>query len=150
MNELYKAKRSDNGEWVIGGSIIQFLDDGERTVYMPMAHEKCVCVHDGETDNILEFEECKFYKVDPETLCQYAFSLNSGQKVFKHDILSGHLDDKFPENETRVEVVWNQFGWATRQSYSGYMDSVTEEDLNMWDCVCGNALDDPKLERTVE
>lgn len=85
---LFRAKRMDNGEWVKGGSIIQFLDDGVRSVYIPQFNTKCTCTHDDVTDDILEFTNCRFYKVDPETVCQY---INENDKdntmIFENDIV---------------------------------------------------------------
>lgn len=136
MNELYKAKRSDNGEWIIGGSIIQFLDDGERSVYMPMIHEKCICVHDEETDNILGFEECKFYKVDPETLCKYIGKDDkNGNKIFKNDRIQfedvGEEGYEYKEGYDFINtatVVWNNLRFEL--SDFGDSNSAVLDDMN--------------------
>lgn len=86
---LFKAKRIDNGEWVMGGSIIQFLDDGVRSFYMPQFNEKCICKHDEVTDDILEFQNTRFYKVDGATICQYTgLTDKNGNKIWENDIVS--------------------------------------------------------------
>lgn len=43
---LFKAKRIDNGEWVISGNIIQLMDDGIEEVFMPGGGEKSACEYD--------------------------------------------------------------------------------------------------------
>ena len=84
---LFKAKRIDNGEWVMGGSIIQFLDDGVRSFYMPQFNEKCICKHDEVTDDILEFQNTRFYKVDGATICQYTgLTDKNGNKIWENDV----------------------------------------------------------------
>lgn len=85
---LFKAKRIDNGEWVMGGSIIQFLDDGVRSFYMPQFNEKCICKHDEVTDDILEFQNTRFYKVDGATICQYTgLTDKNGNKIWENDVV---------------------------------------------------------------
>lgn len=66
---LFRGKRMDTGEWAVGGSIIQFLDDGKRSIYIPQFSEKCTTCED-EHENLLSFESGVFYKVDPTTVGQ--------------------------------------------------------------------------------
>ena len=43
------------------------------------------------------------YEIDPSTICQCT-GLNdkSGRRIFENDILSGHIDVEFPEDETKA------------------------------------------------
>ena len=85
---LFRAKRLDNGEWVRGGSIITFLDNGVKSFYMPQFNEKCTCEHDEITDDILTFSDCRFHKVDPETICQYTdITDKGGNMIWENDIV---------------------------------------------------------------
>lgn len=86
---LFKAKRKDNGEWVRGGTIVQFLDNGIRSFYMPQFNEKCDCTHDNVTDDILGFENCRFYKVNPDTICQYTGLTDKNDNlIWENDVVS--------------------------------------------------------------
>ena len=86
---LFKAKRTDNGEWAEAGSIIQFLDNGVRSFYMPQLNEKCICTHDNVTDDILEIKNCRIYKVDPETVCQYTGENDiNDNKIYENDVVA--------------------------------------------------------------
>lgn len=68
------------------------------------------------TDLFLAWNEaCNEYEevtIIPETVGQYTgMTDKNGKKIFEKDILSAHLDDGYPENETLLEVVWHNNGW---------------------------------------
>ena len=109
---LFKAKRKDNGEWVEGGSLITFLDNGEKSFFMPQFNEKCICEHDEMTDDILSFSDCRFYKVDPETICRYTgLTDKNDNKIWENDIVcTPYLDPIFGDmiNDTILkDYTWN-------------------------------------------
>lgn len=84
------------------------------------------------------------YLIDPDTVCLYTGSRDKNRKrIFDGDILCARLDEKYPDNITYAQVVWNGFSWCTRER--GYIDSIMSE----WDCnnfeVCGNIYDNPEL-----
>lgn len=78
---IFKGKRIDNGDWIYGGTLIQFLDDGVRTAYMPEFDDKCEATHD-DFGNIEKIEHTKMYMVDLESIEQYK-KVENGIKIFE-------------------------------------------------------------------
>ena len=145
---LFKAKRKDNGEWVSGGTIVQFLDDGIRSFYMPQFNEKCDCTHDDATDDILGFENCRFYKVNPDTICRYTGRKDkNGALIWENDFVGfldvSQYDNGYSEHWCIGEVVWDDetlsFQVTERISCESY------EVLNGDCAVVGNKFDNPEL-----
>ena len=85
---LFKGKRLDNGEWLQGRSIIRFgFEDGSVEIYMAQNGEKIVTFED-EDENIIAMHSGMFYKIDPETLCQWSgVKDKNGVEVFDGDIV---------------------------------------------------------------
>lgn len=149
---LYKAKRIDNGEWVSGGSIITFLDDGVKSFFMPQFNEKCICEHDEVTDDILSFSDCRFYKVDPETICQYiGLADKNGRKIWENDIAHFHGD-----HDDICVIRYGEYNNNTQNRHIGFytdwqtFDFIFRQDLGFWVRereieVIGNVFDNPEL-----
>lgn len=148
---LFRAKRVDNGEWVSGGSVIQFLDNGVRSFYMPQFNEKCVCEHDEATDDILKIENVRFYKVDSESICQYTgLTDKNGKKIWENDIV------KFPDCDMSTEsgygdvfVNAGKVAYDTESMSYFFTNRVT---VDMGDIIIkveveaiGNVFDNPEL-----
>lgn len=141
---LFRAKRMDNGEWVESGCIIQFLDNGVRSFYMPQFNTKCICTHDYVTDDILEFTNCRFYKVDPETVCQYTgLTDNNGKKIWENDICIIHSSN-IDEEDGYFTVEWDDDG--ARIVLNGNSLTVDFDNFYGHECeVIGNIFDNPDL-----
>lgn len=121
---LFRGKRIDTGEWVIGNIIS--APDGRQAI--------------SEIGGNWELYTCF-----PETICQCTgLRDKNGKPIYEDDILSGYLDDDFPDDETRTRVVWHENGWCTNQP--GCADF---EELDDWDSehfeVIGNVVDNPEL-----
>lgn len=141
---LFKAKKIDNKEWIEGGSIIQFLDNGVRSVYMQQFNTKCTCMHDDITDDILEFTNCRFCKVDPETVCRYTgLTDKNGKKIWENNICVVHRNDD--EEDEYFIVKWDNKG--ARFILKGDILTVDFDYLYGWyECeIIGNIFDNPEL-----
>lgn len=88
--------------------------------------------------------KCEFL-IDPGTICQYTgLTDKNGQKIWENDILEGHLDDKFPEDVTRVKVIWHENGWKTEEPGCNDKEYLDEFDAENFEVV-GNVFDNPEL-----
>lgn len=134
---LFRAKRIDNGEWVEGNVIHSYDADKEyKTIIIPV---KCSDMYTDTDDKDIGFET--WYKVNPETLCQYT-GLNdkNGKRIWENDIVKHEVSD------TIGTIKWYQ------EDYVGWCvdDIVIDEQQftdEMW-CECeviGNIFDNPEL-----
>ena len=81
---LFKAKRVDNGKWVVGNLIS--ASDGRRAI--------------SETSGNWELYTCF-----PKTICQFTGLYDkNGKRIWKNDILMAHLDESYPEDVTYETV----------------------------------------------
>lgn len=160
---LFRGKRTDNGEWVSGGSIVQFVDDGVRSFYMPQYNEKCTSIHDSLTDDILGFEDCRFYKVDGETICQFTgLKDKNGKPIFEGDMLRMDDDEDdvgviiFKDGCFRLEIhglcgTWTESGF---DEYGGGYGIIECEPIDYWYLndmeIIGNIHDNPELMKREE
>lgn len=133
---LFRAKRTDNGEWA-EGDLRQ--DRDLKTDYISGWDYYA-------TEGGLEREPFE-YEVEPETLCQYTGkSDEDGKKIFEGDIV-GFIDlysteSGYSESSCLGEVVWSEeeccFHVTNRLSAESW--EVLDE------CkVVGNVFDNPEL-----
>lgn len=119
---LFRAKRKDNGEWTEG-----FLLKRWDGLWIFSIDEKFA-------DLII-----------PSTICQCTgLKDKNGKLIFENDILSGHIDDEFPEDETRKRVVWHKNGWCTNEPGCDYYEELDDFDSENFE-VIGNMIDNPEL-----
>ena len=115
---LFRAKRIDNGEWVVGNYQCRFdlLENGEHYIFSSKNH------------NSWEYAE-----VDPYTICQCTgLKDKNGTLIWENDILKYQWD-----GEERIDVIKYQPPIFT------YSDSFRWS-LNE-DEVIGNIFDNPEL-----
>ena len=119
---LFRAKRKDNGEWTEG-----FLLKRWDGLWIFSIDEKFA-------DLII-----------PSTICQCTgLKDKNGKLIFENDILSGHIDVEFPEDETRKRVVWHENGWCTNEPGCDYYEELDDFDSENFE-VIGNIIDNPEL-----
>lgn len=132
---LFKAKRTDNGEWA-EGYYCKRKTGYYDNIGFHEEYKDCIIV-------LFSSGGITWVDIDPETLCLYTgLTDKNGKKIWEGNILSAHLDDDYPEDVTYVEITWDSFSWCTRESAED--DLLTEYDCRTFE-VCGNIFDNPEL-----
>lgn len=128
---LYRAKRTDNGEWVEG--------------YYAVARDRKVLTQHNIliADNDIGY--FKWIVIDPSTICQCTgLRDKSGKLIWENDILVGYLDTEFPDDTTYITVLWHDAGFYCKENdYFEYLP--LEEFRHKYFKVCGNIFDNPEL-----
>lgn len=124
---LFRGKRVDNGSWETGSLVISRMGTSEAKTYIA---DKMTAYHT---------------LVIPKTVGQYTgLKDKNGKKIFEGDILSGHLDELFPEHESRYPVVWHDYGWHIKCD-NGSFDTLEQWWVSEYLEVIGNIYDNPEL-----
>ena len=91
-------------------------------------------------------EQGKFNaQIIPETVGQYTGLCDkNGTKIFEGDILSEHLDELFPNEESRYLVVWHDYGWHIKCGNESF-DTLEQWWVREFFNVIGNIYDNPEL-----
>ena len=112
---LFKAKRIDNGEWVVG----QYVNT-------------CYPGKDKETGHFIVVYPNKYHEIYTSTICQFTGLCDkNGNKIWENDIL------KYEWGEERIDVVEYQppiFTYSKSMRWSLNKDEVI-----------GNIFDNPEL-----
>lgn len=137
---LFKAKRIDNGEWVIGNLITNvFFRLGQSIPYI-------LCPDKAEYDCFEDFtEENGIFEVRPDTICQCTgLKDKNGKLIWENDIVrdkEGNCYKAFWQNN------YYQFSWICVKS--DIFQIGTKWDLYIWRsfeiAVIGNIFDNSEL-----
>lgn len=91
-NVKFKAKRFDNGEWVVG-SLIKNTAGIEERAYI--------------VDNFNSMSDYSVIGIDPYTVCQFTGLKDcNGEEIFEHDLIH------FVGYEPTAEVIWSEDDYA--------------------------------------
>ena len=123
---LFRGKRLDNGEWVVGHLCENYLRVGDT----------CICCT----------VELRFYPVYPDTVGQYTgLGDKNGKPIFEGDIIKIPDDyDEFGMNAGEVyEVYFCCGGFRLKPKYSKSRGYYLEDDKTVE--VIGNIHDNPEM-----
>lgn len=137
---LFKAKRIDNGEWVIGNLITNvFFRLGQSIPYI-------LCPDKAKYDCFEDFtEENGIFEVRPDTICQCTgLKDKNGKLIWENDIMVAHLDENYPEDETYIRILWFGSGFCTKEKGSEDTLPIDKFDQEHFE-VCGNIFDNQEL-----
>lgn len=130
---LFRGKRIDTGEWIIGSLLVdkqQDIETGEQI--------EIIGIYPSEYKDFAK-------KIDPSTICQCTgLKDKNGKLIWENDILSGHIDDKFSEDETRKRVIWYGNGWCTKEYGCADYERLDDFDSENFE-VIGSTVDNPEL-----
>lgn len=129
---LYRAKRTDNGEWVEG----YYAVIGEKVVIIEKRGEEFYDI-EGEKKS----HGNKITEVDPSTICQCTgLRDKTGKLIWENDVVN-------LKNGKGV-VIWDKAEWRIKW----IKDTIWRKDLHFWvnedDWKCeviGNIFDNPEL-----
>lgn len=131
---IFRGKRVYDSAWVYGS----FIPD------------LCELLYGNKLDGFIKpfgkiRKERLMVEVDRKTVGQYTgLTDKNGTKIFEGDILSGHLDELFPEDESRYPVVWHDYGWHIKCGNKSF-DTLEQWWVAKFLEVIGNIHDNPEL-----
>lgn len=122
---LFRAKRTDNGEWVEGFYVNRF-DVNEEIEHLIFWRKS--------------YTVWEYAKIDPETLCQYTgLKDKNGNRIWENDIVSGYFNHK--KITGFIKYGSNAVYYIEREgSYGIHLDNSED-----WLEVIGNIFDNPEL-----
>lgn len=137
---IFRGKRTDGRGWAYGAYVECRLSWYRR-------HPHRAWIITDARSNGGWFAVGSRYPVVNDSVGQYTGLKDKAcRMIFEGDILSAHLDERYPENETRSVVLWdeNTLAWGMKESRCDMIDSIEKGDSEYW-TVIGNIHDNPEL-----
>lgn len=123
---LFRGKRVDNGEWIVGG----FLQDDDGKTYI-VGYE-----HRGGIDGMID-AELILWEVIPETVGQYIeLPDKNGKKIFEGDIV------RDAETSEVGKIFFDKY---TAMFVIGFENTIADFNASYSLEVIGNIYDNPEL-----
>ncbi len=150
---LFRAKRTDTGEWV-QGNLIQSCDatDGWESIIIPVKNSNMFTKHIGHGYGNLGFEN--WYRVNPSTICRCTESKDkNGKLIWENDIVKEFNSSGDEWNlsqivfgEYSLNLGWCAKGIKTLHEYSRRLFNVGFGTSEAGKCeAIGNIFDNPEL-----
>ena len=138
-DRLWKGKRIDNGEWVIGNLIYsEDAEEGWEAIIIP-TFDSNMFTKNGAKGN-LGFEN--WYRVDKDTICQYTGSTNKNRnKIWENDVV-------WVDGTDRAIVIFSEkhSGYILQPIGDFYFDSpMLADNVDIIDNCIGNIFDNPEF-----
>ena len=131
MNDryLYRAKRIDNGEWIVG-SLIQATYFGSIRSWISSEQEDKARLREISSNQAV----WRAFEVRTDTICQCTGLKDKNDNlIFEHDIVSDECGNM-------AEIIWNDAELQYLVDYE--FEPMT---LGEWCSVVGNIFDNPEL-----
>ena len=137
---LFKAKRIDNGEWIVG-SLIQTPYLGSMRSWISSEQEDKARLREISSNQAV----WRAFEVRTDTICQCTgLKDKNGKLIWENDIMVAHLDEDYPENETYIRILWCGSGLCSIENGSEDITPIDKFDREYFE-VCGNIFDNPEL-----
>lgn len=125
---LFKARRLDNGEWVVGYIARYGHTEKEKYYIIP-----------NYASDLYSF------LIDENTICQCTgLKDKNGKLIWENDIMVARLDDDYPEDKTYAKVLWHKNGFYTIENGSKDISPIDKFDQEYFEVV-GNIFDNKDL-----
>lgn len=125
---LFKAKRLDNGDWLVG-YVIKYGYTGKEKYYIVPSYAS----------------DLYAIEIDPSTICQCTGLKDKNDKIiWENDIMVAHLDESYPDDKTYQKVIWSESGFQSKVKGSEDIEPIDRFDQE-WFAVIGNIFDNPEL-----
>lgn len=140
-----RAKRADNGEWIIGE-----MENGGHYISRYTKHIR-QSLESEETGRVISRYDSMTTKVDQDTICGYSGRLDkNGDKIFENDVVS-YIIPYTDQQKTGVVKSTFYFDEVNENWYTAFYLSVGEEHILFKDIetdeilIIGNIFDNPEL-----